>query len=196
MIYLLRGTIALKETGTVVIDVNGVGYGVTIPLSTYYDLGAVGDGIELKIYTSQRENSIELYGFLTDVERKLFEKLIGVSGIGPKAATNMLSNISVSELIRCIINGNLAQRKIRGIGTKTATKIVNELKDKLDDLAAQGDDESAPSGTVLDDTISALLNLGYTRGEVERITPEIKKIIEGADSIEEVLKDCLKVIRS
>ena len=195
MIYLLRGTIALKETGAVVIDVNGVGYGVTVPLSTYYDLGALGDGVELKIYTSQRENSIELYGFLTDTERKLFEKLIGVSGIGPKAATNMLSNISVSELIRCIIKGNLAQRKIRGIGAKTATKIVNELKDKLDDLAAEEDEPGSP-GTMLDDTVSALLNLGYTRAEIERITPEIKKMIEGTDSIEQVLRSCLKVIRN
>ena len=194
MIYLLRGTIACKEIGTVIIDVNGVGYGVTVSLSTYYDLGAVGEEVELKIHTSQRENSIELYGFLTETEKKLFEKLIGISGIGPKAATNVLSNISVPELVRCIINGNLAQRKIRGIGTKTATKIVNELKDKLDDLAV--DKESPISNTMLDDTISALLNLGYTRAEVEKKTPEIKKIIEVSDSIENVLRDSLKVIRN
>ncbi len=194
MIYLLRGTIACKEIGTVIIDVSGVGYGVTVSLSTYYDLGAVGEEVELKIHTSQRENSIELYGFLTETEKKLFEKLIGISGIGPKAATNVLSNISVPELLRCIKNGNLAQRKIRGIGTKTATKIVNELKDKLDDLAV--DEESPISNTMLDDTISALLNLGYTRAEVEKKTPEIKKIIEVSDSIENVLRDSLKVIRS
>ena len=194
MIYLLRGTIACKEIGTVIIDVNGVGYGVTVSLSTYYDLGSVGEEVELKIHTSQRENSIELYGFLTETEKKLFEKLIGISGIGPKAATNVLSNISVPELVRCIINGNLAQRKIRGIGTKTATKIVNELKDKLDDLAV--DKESPISNTMLDDTISALLNLGYTRAEVEKKTPEIKKIIEVSDSIENVLRDSLKVIRN
>ena len=194
MIYLLRGTIACKEIGTVIIDVSGVGYGVTVSLSTYYDLGAVGEEVELKIHTSQRENSIELYGFLTETEKKLFEKLIGISGIGPKAATNVLSNISVPELVRCIINGNLAQRKIRGIGTKTATKIVNELRDKLDDLAV--DKESPISNTMLDDTISALLNLGYTRAEVEKKTPEIKKIIEVSNSIENVLRDSLKVIRS
>lgn len=194
MIYLLRGEIACKEIGTVVVDVNGVGYGVTVPLSTYYDLGAVGEEIELKIHTSHRENSIELFGFLTDAEKKLFEKLISVSGIGPKAATNVLSNISVSELARSIINGDLAQKKIRGIGTKTATKIVNELKDKLDGLAA----EREPSGpsTMFNDTLSALLNLGYTRAEVEKKTPEIKKIIEAAGSIEDVLRDSLKVIRN
>lgn len=193
MIYLLRGVIACKEIGTVVVDVNGVGYGVTVPLSTYYDLGAVGEKVELRIHTSQKENSIELFGFLTDAEKKLFEKLIGVSGIGPKAATNVLSNISVSDLVRSIMNGNLAQRKIRGIGAKTATKIVNELKDKLDDLAA--DEESSGSNTILNDTVSALLNLGYTRAEVENKTPEIKKIIEVSDSIEDVLRDSLKVIR-
>lgn len=193
MIYLLRGEIACKEIGTVVVDVNGVGYGVTVPLSTYYDLGAVGEEVELKIHTNHRENSIELFGFLTDAEKKLFEKLIGVSGIGPKAATNVLSNISVSELVRSIINGNLAQRKIRGVGTRTATKIVNELKDKLDDLAA--DEKPSSSSMMLDDTISALLNLGYTRAEVEKKTPEIKKIIEAAGSIEDALRDSLKVIR-
>ncbi len=194
MIYLLRGVIACKEIGTVVVDVGGVGYGVTVPLSTYYDLGAVGEEVELKIHTSHRENSIELFGFLTDDEKKLFEKLISVSGIGPKAATNVLSNISVPELVRSIKNGNLAQRKIRGIGTKTATKIVNELKDKLDDLAV--DEESSISNTMLNDTVSALLNLGYTRSEVERKTSEIKKIIEVSESIEDVLKDSLKVIRN
>ncbi len=194
MIYLLRGEIACKEIGTVVVDVKGVGYGVTVPLSTYYDLGAVGEQVELRIHTSHRENSIELFGFLTDTEKKLFEKLIGVSGIGPKAATNVLSNISVPELVRSIINGNLAQRKIRGIGARTATKIVNELKDKLDDLAT--DEKSPGSGTIFDDTISALLNLGYTRAEVEKKTPEIKKIIEAAGSIEDVLRDSLKVIRN
>ena len=194
MIYLLRGVIACKEIGTVVVDVGGVGYGVTVPLSTYYDLGAVGEEVELKIHTSHRENSIELFGFLTDEEKKLFEKLISVSGIGPKAATNVLSNISVPELVRSIKNGNLAQRKIRGIGTKTATKIVNELKDKLDDLAV--DEESSISNTMLNDTVSALLNLGYTRSEVEKKTSEIKKIIEVSESIEDILKDSLKVIRN
>ncbi len=194
MIYLLRGVIACKEIGTVIVDVGGVGYGVTVPLSTYYDLGAVGEKVELKIHTSHRENSIELFGFLTDEEKKLFEKLISVSGIGPKAATNVLSNISVPELVRSITNGNLAQRKIRGIGTKTATKIVNELKDKLDDLAV--DEESSISNTMLNDTVSALLNLGYTRPEVEKKTSEIKKIIEVSESIEDVLKDSLKVIRN
>ena len=194
MIYLLRGAIACKEIGAVVIDVNGVGYGVTVPLSTYYDLGAVGEDVELRIHTSQRENSIELFGFLTEAEKKLFEKLIGISGIGPKAATNMLSNISVTDLVRSIINGDLPQKKIRGIGTKTATKIVNELKDKLDDLATER--ESPASSTMLNDTISALLNLGYTRTEVEKKTPEIRKIIETTGSIEEALRDCLKIIRS
>ena len=105
----------------------------------------------------------------------------------------MLSNISVSELVRSVINGDLAQKKIRGVGARTATKIVNELKDKLDDLAA--DEEPSASNTMLNDTLSALLNLGYTRAEVEKKTPEIKKIIEVSGSIEDVLRDSLKVIR-
>ena len=192
MIYLLRGVIAVKEIETVVVDVNGVGYGVTVPLSTYNNLGGAGEEIELRIHTVQRENSIELFGFVTDAEKKLFEKLLSVSGIGPKAAINVLSNISVTDLINSVAKGDLARRKIRGIGSKTAMKIVNELKDKLNDITK---DLAISSPTpVLNDTISALLNLGYTNGEIDRVRSEIEEIAAISPSVEDSLRGCLKII--
>lgn len=194
MIYLLRGEIAGKEIGSVVVDVGGVGYGVTVPLSTYYGLGAVGSRVELCVHTSVRENSIELFGFLTDSEKFMFEKLVGVSGIGPRAAVNVLSNVSVADLVGSIVNGDLAQKKIRGVGAKTAAKIVNELKDKVGELA--GDVGVSGESSVLDDTVSALVNLGYSRSEVEKILPEIRKIVETSGSLEDAIRDSLRSIRT
>lgn len=194
MIYLLRGEIAGKEIGSVVIDVGGVGYGVTVPLSTYYGLGAVGSRVELGVHTSVRENSIELFGFLTDAEKFMFEKLVGVSGIGPRAAVNVLSNVSVADLVGSIVNGDLAEKKIRGVGAKTAAKIVNELKDKVGELA--GDVGVSEGSSVLGDTVSALANLGYSRSEVEKNLPEIKKIVETSGSLEDAIKDSLRSIRT
>lgn len=194
MIYLLRGEIAGKEIGSVVVDVGGVGYGVTVPLSTYYGLGAVGSRVELCVHTSVRENSIELFGFLTDSEKFMFEKLVGVSGIGPRAAVNVLSNVSVADLVGSIVNGDLAQKKIRGVGAKTAAKIVNELKDKVGELA--GDVGVSGESSVLDDTVSALVNLGYSRLEVEKILPEIRKIVETSGSLEDAIRDSLRSIRT
>ena len=194
MIYLLRGEIAGKEIGTVVIDVGGVGYGVTVPLSTYYGLGAVGSRVELAVHTSVRENSIELFGFLTEAEKLMFEKLLGVSGIGPRAAVNVLSNVSVADLVGSIVNGDLAERKIRGVGAKTAAKIVNELGDKVGDIA--GEVDVAGRGSVLNDTVSALLNLGYSRSEVENSLPEIKRIVETAESLEDAIRESLGAMRN
>lgn len=194
MIYLLRGEIAGKEIGSVVVDVGGVGYGVTVPLSTYYGLGAVGSRVELHVHTSVRENSIELFGFLTDSEKFMFEKLVGVSGIGPRAAVNVLSNVSVADLVGSIVNGDLAQKKIRGVGAKTAAKIVNELKDKVGELA--GDVGVSGESSVLDDTVSALVNLGYSRSEVEKTLPEIRKIVETSGSLEDAIRDSLRSIRT
>ena len=194
MIYLLRGEIAVKEIGTVVVDVGGVGYGVVVPLSTYYGLGDVGSRVELAVHTSVRENSIELFGFLTDAEKLMFEKLLGVSGIGPRAAVNVLSNVSVADLVGSIVNGDLAERKIRGVGAKTAAKIVNELGDKVEDIAGSVDVPGRSS--VLGDTVSALLNLGYSRSEVEKRLPEIKRIVAASGSLEDAIRDSLGAVRN
>ncbi len=193
MIYLLKGTIARKTSDVVIVYVNGVGYGVTVPLSTLSNLGAIGNEVELIIHTIQRENSIELFGFLTDAEKTMFEKLLCVSGIGPRVAINMLSSISPAEFADSVRKGNLAQRKIRGIGSKTATRIVNELRDKLDGLP-EHQEFGTPDG-MLNDIISALMNLGYSKAELDLFTPEIIKIIKTSESIENALRDSLIATR-
>lgn len=194
MIFLLRGEIVRKEVGSVVIDVGGVGYGVVIPLSTYDAIGDAGSRVELAIHTSCRENAVELFGFLTDSEKEMFEKLIGVPGIGPRAAVKVLSSVSVTDLADSIMNGDLAKRKIRGLGPKTAAKITSELGGKVASLAS-GSAASAGKST-LEEVISALLNLGYTRAEVERNVSDIREAVSSASSLEDAIKDSLRIMRS
>lgn len=193
MISLLRGTIAEKKLGNVIVDVNGVGYGVTLPLTVFYRLSENGEQVELKIYTHFRENNLELFGFLEDSEKELFIKLLGISGIGPKAATNILSNIPAHDLVASIRSGDLVKKKIPGIGPKTSTRIVTELKDKLDDLA--GFDSIPKENTVLDDIVSALLNLGYTKAEIDKNLSKIEEIIGSTENIELALRDSLKIMK-
>ncbi len=131
MISLLRGYIVQKSLGKVVVDVNGVGYGVTVPLSTYYRLPESSTEVILEIHTQMKDSGIELFGFLTQDEKEIFTILIGVTGVGPKVATNILSNISPSEFATAITSGDLAKRKIAGIGPKMASRLTTELKDKV-----------------------------------------------------------------
>lgn len=193
MISLLRGTIAEKKLGNVIVDVNGVGYGVTMPLSVFYRLSENGEKVELKIYTHFRENSLELFGFLEESEKELFIKLLGISGIGPKAATNILSNISPQDLVNSIKSGDLVKKKIPGIGPKTAARIVTELKDKIIELA--GFDSAPENKTVLDDIVSALLNLGYTKAEVDENLKKIENIAGSTENIEVALRDSIKIMK-
>ena len=132
MIAHLRGSILDKHPNRIVIDVNGVGYDIFVPLSTFYGLGDAGAAIALRIHTHVREDAIVLYGFATLLEQELFERLIGVSGIGPKVALAVLSGIEPQELIRAIERGDLARlTAIPGVGKKTSERIVLELKDRL-----------------------------------------------------------------
>ena len=193
MISLLRGTIAEKKLGEVIVDVNGVGYGVTMPLTVFYRLNENGENVELKIYTHFRENNLELFGFLEESEKELFIKLLGISGIGPKAATNILSNISAQDLVSAIQSGDLVKKKIPGIGPKTATRIITELKDKLDDI--KGFDTTPKESSTLDDIVSALLNLGYTKAEIDENLSKIEDIISENDNIELALRDSLKIMK-
>lgn len=193
MISLLRGRIAEKSLGRVVIDVHGVGYGVTVPLSTYYRLGAVGEEAELRIHTSMKDSSIELFGFLTEDERTVFTILIGVSGVGPRVATNILSNISPADLAASISSGDLPRKKIPGIGPKLASRLVTELKDKITALDTSG---AAPGEAgILGDVISALLNLGYKRAEIDERISEIETISSDETDIEIALRESLKVMK-
>ena len=193
MISLLRGKIAAKSTGNVIVDVGGVGYGVTVPLSTYYLLDEPGKEVELKIHTQLKENSLELFGFLTENEKSIFQCLIGISGIGPKGATNILSNITPEDLINSIMSGDLASRKVPGIGPKTASRIINELKDKLPAQEFVNSIDIKPK--LVDDIISVLINLGYTKSEIDENGEALKQSSSGSGDMEEKLKDALLVMK-
>ncbi|MDQ2855204.1 MAG: Holliday junction branch migration protein RuvA, partial [Acidobacteriota bacterium] len=136
MIAHLSGTLLSRQATSVILDVGGVGYEVTIPLSTFYELEELGSKVQLRIYTHVREDTLQLYGFKTARERELFMRLISVSGIGPKLGITLLSGMSADEMIASIRNNNLARLTlIPGVGRKTAERLVIELRDKIATLA-------------------------------------------------------------
>jgi holliday junction DNA helicase RuvA len=159
----LRGKLMQKEPARVVIDVHGVGYEVCVPVTTFGALPDLGTDVSIDIHTHVREDVIALYGFSTRRERIIFEKLMTISGIGPKLAVTILSGGSVEELIGAIKRGDLARlTAIPGVGKKTAERIILELKDKFQEFA-----DAAPKPAVQTDVVSALENLGYPRGIAE-----------------------------
>ncbi len=193
MISLLRGSIVHKSLGKVVVDVNGVGYGVTVPLSTYYRLPESSTEVILEIYTHMKDSGIELFGFLTQDEKEIFTILIGVTGVGPKVATNILSNISPSEFATAITSGDLAKRKIAGIGPKMASRLTTELKDKVQSF--QPSSEIPTSSGIVGDVISALMNLGYKRPEIDERISELDYITSNEKNLEVALRESLKIMR-
>jgi Holliday junction DNA helicase RuvA len=194
VIAYLRGLIIVKEPNRTVIDVNGVGYDVAVPLSTYYGLGEEGSQVTLRIHTHVREEVLALYGFATALELTLFERLIGIGGIGPKAALAVLSGIEPSELVRAIERSDLARlTAIPGVGKKTSERIVIELKDRLPRLRSETALEPgvAPSAALRDDVLSALVNLGYHRPLSEKaVDAAVKATPDG--NFERALKHALR----
>jgi Holliday junction DNA helicase RuvA len=171
MIAHIRGTILEKHPNQVIVEAGGVGYDVTVPISTYTALPGEGSEVRLRIHTHVREDALALYGFLSREEKILFEKLIGVGGIGPKLGITVLSGLAVEELIASIRQG-LVENLVRipGVGKKTAERIVLELRDKLDHLGA-GAALAVPPASAFSaleqDVLSALLNLGCARPAAE-----------------------------
>lgn len=202
MIAHLSGTLLFKQATSVIVDVGGVGYEVTIPLSTFYDLEDAGSNVNLRIYTHVREDTLQLFGFKTLRERELFLKIISVSGIGPKLGITLLSGMSADELVASIRNNNLARLTlIPGIGRKTAERLVVELREKVAELSsAQLEEEfatreatrtEATEDTVRADALSALLNLGYQRSSAEKAIDSA--LLEGGDiTVESVLRRGLR----
>ena len=202
MIAHLSGTLLAKQATSLIIDVSGVGYEVTIPLSTFYDLDDVGASVSLRIYTHVREEALQLFGFKTARERELFQRLISVSGIGPKLGITMLSGMSADEIIASLRTNNLARlTSIPGIGKKTAERLVIELRDKLAELsspaleeefaAAGGKGAPATEDAIRDDALSALINLGYQKPAAEKAinTPNHEG---GEISVEAILRRSLR----
>jgi Holliday junction DNA helicase RuvA len=162
----LRGEVADKGPQHVLLDVGGVGYRVQVPLSTFYKLGEIGTTVTLLVHTHVRDDALQLFGFLSAEEQTLFERLIAVAGVGPRLAVNVLSGIEPVELIDALQSGDVSRlTRIPGVGKKTAERLVLELKDAMQKLAAGG---AAARDTRRDDLLAALLNLGYSRPESER----------------------------
>ncbi len=192
MIAYLRG-IPLKSTAeTVLLDVNGVGYEVHVALPTYQAVAGASGEVALHIHTHMREDSISLFGFLTEEERFFFELLISVSGIGPKLARGMLSGSPASQLIAALVRGDVAALcKTPGVGKKTAERLVLELKEKAQALAPQlRDDPSAPTSVKVD-LVSALVNLGYKPPVAERAVQQVLEEMPEAP-LQELLRSSLK----
>jgi holliday junction DNA helicase RuvA len=195
MIALLRGTLHAKSPNRLILDVGGVGYDVQVPLSTFYGLGDPGTAVSLRIHTHVREEAIALFGFATELELDVFERLIAISGIGPKLALAVLSGIEPGELITAIRLQDVARlTAIPGIGKKTAERIGLELKDRLPAaLQATGPAAPAPSPReeMRDDLLSALINLGYQRPAADKALDTA--LAHSPDAgFEQVLKDALR----
>jgi holliday junction DNA helicase RuvA len=168
MIAHLRGSLLAKHPNQAIVETGGVGYDITISIPTFSELPATGSEIALHVYTHVREDTIALYGFLRSAEKKLFEKLITVSGIGPKLAITILSGMPADEMVGAIRGNDVARlTRIPGIGKKTAERMVLELRDKLPGAA----EPAAPIPTLSateEDVLSALMNLGYQRSAAEK----------------------------
>jgi Holliday junction DNA helicase RuvA len=195
MIAHLRGRLLEKHPNRVIVDVNGVGYDVHVPLSTFYEMAEAGDEIALRIHTHVREDALLLYGFATPLELQIFERLLSVSGIGPKLALAVLSGIEPTELVTAIRTANVSRLTgIPGIGKKIAERIGLELKDKMASFVAAEIAEShttAAGETLRDDVLSALINLGYHRPLAERAVDSALKKNVGS-TFEGVLKHALR----
>jgi Holliday junction DNA helicase RuvA len=195
MIGSLRGKLTEKRPNQVLVDINGVGYQVQIPLSTFAGLGALHAETSLLIHTHVREDQITLYGFATAREKQCFELLISASGVGPSLALKILSGMSIEDLVPAIRKSDLAQLvKIPGVGRKTAERIVVELRDKLVVIDVPDAGKPSTRSQLEDDVASALSNLGYDTKSVERAI-EKSRAASGAD-FEKLLRSSLQILGS
>jgi holliday junction DNA helicase RuvA len=196
VIARLRGKLLEKQPNRIVVDVGGVGYDVSVPLSTFYGLGEPGSDVAVRVHTHVREDALALYGFASVLELDLFERLIGISGIGPKVALGVLSGIEPGELIGAIERGDVARlTAIPGVGKKTSERIVLELKDRLPraHAAAPAASDAALEGAVVrDDLLSALMNLGYHRPLAERAVDAALKTAGRDAGFERTLRQALR----
>ena len=199
MIARVAGMLAEKAPGRVIVDVQGVGYDVQVPLSTFYVVGELGTVVTLRVHTHVREDMIALYGFATTLEQELFERLISISGIGPKLALSVLSGIEPPDLVRAIKAQDVARlTAIPGVGKKTAERIGLELKDRMPpSLQAAADTLKPPAAEdqLRDDLLSALVNLGYQRAAAEKaIDRELQRIPDAPfeDALRAVLRALMK----
>jgi len=197
MIALLTGRLAFKAPTHLALDVQGVGYEVFIPLSTYYSLPNLNEQLSLSIHTHVREDAIQLFGFITQQEKDAFLLLTTVSGIGPKTALGILSALPVSDLVSAIQATDVEKlESVPGIGKKSAGRIVLELKDKLTKLhpglTASDDRREQGHDTTFDDALSALINLGYRAQDAKEVLKRVRNAKSGPLSLQDLIRDTLK----
>lgn len=194
MIAQLTGTLVEKKADRVVVDVHGVGYEVAIPFSTYYELGESGETVTLQIHTHVKEDALSLYGFSAVKEKRLFRRLIQVSGIGPKLGISILSGLPADELIQAVMGADVVRLNgIPGVGKKTAERIILEMRDKVVDLVPDEDEAVAGgvSGSLQRDVVSALVNLGYSKPVAEKTVTQVLNE-DPTDQFETLLRKTLR----
>jgi Holliday junction DNA helicase RuvA len=200
MIALINGLLINKAISHVIVEANGIGYRIFVPLTTFYELPSMDQSVTLHIHTHVRQDAISLFGFGTEEEKNVFELMLSVSGIGPKLAINILSGISAEELIRAVSHGNLNRLvSIPGVGKKMAERMILELKDKMVKLStyeaiykADGDIEVFDS--IIDDALSALVNLGYKNQKARDVLDKIIKESSASLTLDVLLKKALKIL--
>lgn len=197
MIAQIRGVLLQKHPGSVIVEAGGIGYQLYISLSTFYELREVGETVLLHAHTHVREDAFQLFGFSTPLERELFRILIGVSGIGPKLAMNILSGISPPELLRSLEGRDVDRLlSVPGIGHKTAERMLLDLQEKAKKIKSHWElpeREKPPVDDMAEDVISALVNLGYKKNQAEKaVQSTIQKNPEA--SLEQALKESLKAL--
>jgi Holliday junction DNA helicase RuvA len=189
MIGSLRGRLTHKKPDHVLVDVGGVGYLVHVPLNTLSNLPDEGHDVFLKVHTHVRDDAIQLFGFLTEEEKKVFVTLLGITGVGPKMALNVLSGIPYEDFLAAIRQEDVAMLcRVPGLGKKTAHRLILELRDKLPSPTAVKEDR------VFDDVLSALVNLGYKRNTAQEYLDKTYK--QGYRDIEGLLKETLKLLNA
>jgi Holliday junction DNA helicase RuvA len=192
MIAHLRGTLLAKHPNQAIVETHGVGYDVTISVPTFSEMPAAGSEVALHIHTHVREDALNLYGFLRLTEKHLFEKLLTVSGIGPKLAITILSGMPVDEMVNAIRGGDVARlTRIPGIGKKTAERMVLELRDKLPAGTGAAEVSVTAANPVEEDVVSALVNLGYQRATAEKALLAARGAASGAKNFDALFREAL-----
>lgn len=197
MIASLTGRLAFKSPTSLVLDVHGVGYEVFIPLSTYYGLANLGDSTSLSVHTHVREDAIQLFGFLTSQEKDAFVLLTSVSGVGPKLALSVLSALPVPDLVFAIQSDNVEKlTTVPGIGNKSASRLVLELKDKVGKLqpgpVPASDSPRQGQDATFDDALSALVNLGYRPQDAKEALKQVRKSNPESIPLKDMIREALK----
>ena len=198
MIAHLTGKLTHKSPDHIVVDVNGVGYQVFVPLSTFYALPDVGREVSLNIHTHLREAALKLFGFYTEEELKIFEQLITINKVGPKLAVTILSGMPPADLLSAINSSDVGKlNTIPGIGRKMAERLTLEMRDKLTDISrefAAKTEGSVPHNGLFDDALSALVNLGYKKNEVEKTLKSVYSQEKQTGSLENLIKKSLNLL--